>query len=51
MTVPATVVTDLLLTATIAHIFVPAQCCCPAFLQSIERAQGKAVGLAPPNKL
>jgi len=51
MTVTATVVTDPLLTATIANIFVSAQSHCPAFLQSIEGAQGKAVGLALPNKL
>lgn len=49
MTVTTTVVTDPLLTATIANIFVPAQSRRTTLLQGIERTQGKAIGLALPN--
>jgi len=46
MPVSATVVTDPLFAATIAGIFVSTQGRCPAFVQSVERTQGKTIGLA-----
>ena len=51
MAVTATVVADPLIIATIANIFVPAQSRCPAFLQSVECSQGKALGLTVLNLL
>ena len=51
MAVATAVVAVALLTASIANIFVSAQSRCPALLQGIERAQGKAIGLALVNIL
>jgi len=51
MAIATAIVTDALFAATIANIFVSAQCRCPAILQRIKRTQGKAVGLALLNKL
>jgi hypothetical protein len=51
MAITTTVVTDVFPTTTITGIFMAAQGRCPAFLQSIECAHSKTIGLALLNKL
>src|ERR1035437_2045970 len=51
MTVATTIITVAFMTTTIATIFVSAQCLRAALLQSIERSQGKCIGMALADKV